>query len=253
MLDKRRSWKEDFARFFESPSREALRDLIRDHAGELDEYDFKLAWPAFSKVARHIIAMANSGGGAIVFGVQEKDDGSFEPKGLESMVDKADVQRGLSSFLPGQIGYEVVNFTYSASEYSALVGKTFQVLIVDDLPQYLPFTSKGAGDGIREDTIYIRRGTSSERANYEELQQILNRRIETGYSSRNELKLEQHLAELKALYQQVPRYRSIIDQLAVMGALYEPNPRFPKEDLPDFVLKLIEAKKKIIESIVLRR
>jgi hypothetical protein len=33
--------KEAFARFFEDPSREGLRDLFRDHLGEANEFDFK--------------------------------------------------------------------------------------------------------------------------------------------------------------------------------------------------------------------
>lgn len=33
--------KEAFARFFEDPSREGLRDLLRDNLGETNEFDFK--------------------------------------------------------------------------------------------------------------------------------------------------------------------------------------------------------------------
>jgi len=32
---------EAFARFFEGPSREGLRDLFREHLGEANEFDFK--------------------------------------------------------------------------------------------------------------------------------------------------------------------------------------------------------------------
>jgi hypothetical protein len=248
----RRSWKEDFARFFESPSREGLRELLRQHAGEADEYDFKESWPAYAKVAKHLLALANSGGGALILGIREQDDRTFEPVGLEALLDKAELQKGVARFVPHQLEYEVLDFAFSESEYPTLVGKRFQVVFVDYTPRYLPLISMAAGNGIERDTIYVRRGTSSERASYDELQSVLNRRIETGYSSRGELDLAKHLAELSALYEHVPRYRHMLSEVSLLGNLYEKNPRFPQEDFPGFVLRLIEKKKRIVESIVSR-
>jgi hypothetical protein len=59
---------EGFARFFEEPRRENLRELLRDTAGEYSHLDFKREWPETWKLARHILAIANSGGGSLVSG-----------------------------------------------------------------------------------------------------------------------------------------------------------------------------------------
>ncbi len=196
-------YKEDFARFFESPSREGWRDLLQGQLGELDAVDFKQNWPSASKLARHVIGLANTRGGCLIAGIAEKDDKSFEPVGLASFMDKADIQKSVKKYLPVQLKYEIFDFAYEDSEYPKLIGKKFQVLMVEDKPQYIPFIARCDGDGIRENALYVRRGTNTEEANYEELQEILNHRIETGYSSRGEFDLNRHLSELNSLYRHI--------------------------------------------------
>jgi hypothetical protein len=55
----------------------------------------------------------------------------------------------------------------------------------------------------------VRNKTETVEANYEQLQGIINRRIQTQYSSAAELTLEEHLAQLKLLYSNIERYRYI--------------------------------------------
>jgi hypothetical protein len=45
-----KSWKEDFAHFFESPSRETLRELLRNTTGEYDDLDFTRHKPPGTEV-----------------------------------------------------------------------------------------------------------------------------------------------------------------------------------------------------------
>ncbi len=155
---------EALARFFETPTRETLRELLRTHFGELDGCDFKAEWPPhLSNIARHILGIANSGGGVIVVGMAEKeDDKSLQPVGLTTLLDKAKVHKGVEKFLPHnlQSGFEVLDFSYPASEYPVLEGKRFQVLLIEDDPLHLPYVCCWNGDKIREAAIYIRRGTS---------------------------------------------------------------------------------------------
>ena len=78
---------EGFARFFEQPTREGLRELLKQNFGEQDYLDFKKQWTSLSKIAKHIIAFANSGGGCIVLGVEQTND-ELEAVGLDSILDK---------------------------------------------------------------------------------------------------------------------------------------------------------------------
>lgn len=261
----RKSVNEHFARFYETPTREGLRELLEHHYGEFAYCDFKKEWPTWAKTARHILAFANSGGGALVMGIAEKN-ASFEPVGLDNPIDKAKIINGIKPFLPATLmdGIEVLDFNYQASEYGSLVGKTFQCLLVFDFPEHLPFLSMSEGDGVKAATIYVRRLSASEPANHDELQKVLNRRVETNYSSKTEMELQVHLAQLKTLFANVERFHLRIKKptqfgTAMMGlarlgeAVFgehetSPNPEYPIEDFEAFVVRMIALKKRRIAA-----
>lgn len=192
---------EGFAKFFEAPTRSALRAVIKDSIGETDYLDFKTDWPEYTKLAKHILALSNSGGGALIVGVSENDDGTHEPTGLKELRDKEKVSKGIKKYLPESLSYEVLDFTYEDSEYARLKGKKFQVILVEYTPKHIPFLSKKAGTNIQDNAVYVRRGTNSDEATHEELQKVINERIETGYSSAHLLELPDHIEQLKALYE----------------------------------------------------
>ena len=92
---------------------------------------------------------------------------------------------------------DIQNFSYEASEYPKLIGKKFQVILIPSEPIHLPYVAMSEGDGIRNNAIYIRRGTNTEEANYDELQRVINRRLETAYFSQSELDARAHIEQLK--------------------------------------------------------
>jgi len=263
MSAKRKTFKEEFARFYESPTREDLRELLRNNLGEFPNIDFKEQWPEYPNLARHLLGMANSSGGCIVIGVSEKEDKTFESKGIDSLIDKTIVINGIKKFLPNLLltDLEIVDFSYEAAEYPKLVGKKFQAVIVDGDPKALPFIALADGDGIRNNAIYVRRGPSSEDANYEELQRIINRRIETGYSTQIDIDLRTHMEQLKILYSHIDKYHvrstgSIFEameaiSMSVLGTQEKvPNPAYPKETFDEFVVGMIEKKKRRIAILL---
>ncbi len=245
---KNRGWDEDFAVFFESPSRGKLRKLLKNHNGERNEYDFKGNWPAFPKVARHVLGFANSGGGCLIIGVAEQEDKTFVPTGIEKLQDKTDVHNRIKNFLPDQLEYDIIDFSYEESEYPKLIGKKFQVLLVEDMPEYIPFVSEKDGDGIRENAIYSRQGTSTKEASYAELQKMFNYRLDTHYSSKGEFELKEHLSELNTLYRNIPRLYDPLKE-AVFRTGFR-NPQYPTESFEEFVKKMIDEKKEIIQRII---
>lgn len=188
-----------FANFFAQPTKEALRELLRRNIGETDYLDFKSAWPDLPKLAKHILALANSGGGAVIVGVMQETDGRLTPCGISSLKDKASLVPPLNAYLPKTLEYQVLDFSFSASEYPALIGKSFQVLLVEDAPKHLPFLSLKDADGLRSNAVYVRAGTSSTEAGQLDLQSVINRRIETGHSTQTALDLDKHLGQLRSL------------------------------------------------------
>lgn len=242
MTTDNKGFHEEFSRFFEKPSREGLRGLLQRNYGEFDFLDFKQEWFVYPKLARHLLGLANSGGGCLVFGVAEKDDKSLDPVGLTAFRDKADVQKGIQKFLPAQLEYQVVDFgPYEASEYPAIEGKKFQVVFVLDHPEHIPFVAEANGDGIRKAAIYVRRGTITEKATYDELQNVLNRRLATGYSSQREIDVERHLAELRVLYRRVGGILALAEFAS------------PFDGFTAFVVRMIEIKEGLIRDLLLMR
>lgn len=265
-----RDFYEKFARFFESPTREGLRELLEYNYGEQNNLDFKQELPSFSKLAKHFLAFANSGGGCIILGVAQKEEEGLVSVGIAEVKDKAEIDNGIRSFIPVELKYEILDFCFNSAEYDQIIGKKFQVIFIDDKPEYLPYISKKDGESIRQNTIYIRKGTRSQEANYEELQKIINRRVDTNYSSTSELKLEEHLAQLKILYTQIEKFHyrrknaSLTENglskmlssfaLAISSTIGEreaiPNPDYPTEDFEEFISRLITQKKKKVEYVL---
>jgi len=162
--------------------------------------------------------------------------------GIDKLIDKADIQKGIQKFIPVQLKYESLDFSFEDSEYPKIIGKKFQFVLVEDTPAYIPFVANDGKD-IRKNAIYIRRGTATEEANYEELQEIFNRRLETGYSSQREFNLEKHLGELECLYRHIPRFD--FDTLPSLASMMDPFNVFVKQE--------IKEKKEIIQAIILRK
>lgn len=62
------SQEEKFAEFFEAPSHDKLRELLRTNRGEFEYIDFKEEWPSKCHLAKAILAFANTGDGCLVNG-----------------------------------------------------------------------------------------------------------------------------------------------------------------------------------------
>ena len=253
-----KEFKEIFAKFLKNIDRVDLRVLLKDHLGETNYLDFKETWPEKEKLAKHILGLANSGGGIIVIGVKEQEDGSFIPIGLDKIRDKSEIIKSMKSYLPQDLEYEILDFFYQDSEWDILKGKKFQVLIVKDLPERIPFLSLKDGKEIKKNVIYYRDGTNTEPATYEQIQKIINRRIDTSYSTTKEMELRSHLNQLKELYDAIPKYCtkfpwSIHSFEIILDITKERNPKYPEEDFEDFIIKMITLKKEIIRKLITGR
>ena len=161
----------------QEPTWDHVREFLQDQTGEHNAIDFKQEWIEKDKLAKLMLALANYGGGIVVFGVHENGDKTFSCDGLKELQAKEQIGAWIKPYLSSSLKYDVYDFSYQTSEYEALKGKQFQMLFVEDTPQFLPFISRKEGSSIKPATIYIRRGTSDEQVTEEELSHILERRM----------------------------------------------------------------------------
>jgi hypothetical protein len=161
-----------FAKFFENSSRQALRDLLKNNAGESAHLDFKGEWPAPADLARHILGMASTYGGALVIGVEEHSDKSMHPVGVYEIKDKIQTHQSIIKFLPTDLegAVEILDFNFPGSEYPVLKGRSFQVVIVHHDDAKGPFVSEADGKDVRRAAIYVRREGGTGEATHDELQ-----------------------------------------------------------------------------------
>jgi predicted HTH transcriptional regulator len=205
--------------FIKNPSHESLKDLLLHNTGETDFLDFKTKWTEFSKMAKHVLAIANSGGGCIIVGVSQNDEGSISLTGLneDDFLDKADIDNKLANLLPKYLKYRTEDFYFSGNQQT-LSNKRFQVLIIEYDPKYVPYTSVVQRNELRYGAIYVRQGTKSLEATNDRLVEIILRKVQSGGSGVNEYTLKEHLDQLKELYeeqasQKENEYRQFISEL----------------------------------------
>lgn len=253
-------------KLLQEPTLDKFRDFLHAETGEHNSIDFKKQWIENASLAKEMLALANSKGGIIVFGVAENEDSSIYINGLPEIKDKAVISNEIKNFISSNLKYEIYDFSYTSSEYKALENKKFQILFVEDVPKYIPFLSKKESGTLKQNIIYIRRGTSCEIANEEELNAILDRRIQYLYPYEGKpLILEEHLHQLKILYKMIEKnhvyyknsplikifspFRSNTN-LSLREKVVETNTFYPDESYDKFISRIIIEKKKKIERIL---
>ena len=259
-----------YDQFLKEPTKDNFRDFMKKSCGELNEMDFKETWIDKGPLAKIMLAMANNGGGIIVFGVKENEDNTFDILGLDSLKDTADISNSISRLVSSSLDYEVFNFVFDSDVYGKFENKKFQIMVIHDTPERLPFVSLGQSEKIEKDVIYVRRGTKSEKATSEEINRIIERKIATIYSENTDMSLDQHLEQLKKLYSELPQKIQVLVRKGTqpnfaaalkvfgerIGALYgttdeyeeKDNPNYPDEGYEAFILRMINAKKLKIEK-----
>lgn len=258
-------------KLLQEPTLDRFREFLQSETGEHNAIDFKQEWIEKDKLAKLMLALANYGGGIVVFGVHENEDKTFSCDGLKELQAKEQIGAWIKPYISSNLKYDVYDFNYQASEYEVLKGKLFQILVIGDTPEFLPFISRKEGGNIKPATIYIRRGTSDEQVTEEELSRILERRMKHIFPVTGKpLILEEHLEQLQILYDhikstiskkkhQIPNpffqtmtmiptftYGSIIDAVHET----EKNPLYPEESYEQFIATLIDKKKKKIERVL---
>lgn len=196
--------KEDIARFVSEPTLDGLQDLIRYFGGEFDQYELKESWPVIPRIAKAVLAIANSGGGVIIFGIR---DATLEPIGLTEFASKQAVFETFKTYLPSPLLNEIslLDFEYTETSYPPLLGKLIQVLAIPDLPEAIPFVCEDEwhkdDQHIRRGSIYVRSGTNTREATYEQIRALINRRLEALSPQSSTRRVRSELEQLELLHQ----------------------------------------------------
>ena len=205
--------------FLISPSRESLKELLLNNTGESDYVDFKSSWVEWTKLAKHILAISNSGGGCLILGVRQEDDGSLTLRGLtdEDFYDKADVDNKLQHLLPSYLTYRTEDYLFQSEVDPLLHSKRFQALIIEYDPRYVPFTSVVTKGELRDGAIYVRQGTKTIEAGNEHLVEIIMKKVHLNGYERSMKSLEEHLSDLRTLLKEFHssadvRYRQYVEE-----------------------------------------
>jgi hypothetical protein len=155
-----------------------------DHRSETESVEFKASFdPASSaewiEIIKDVVALANSGGGVIIFGVA--DDGTFSDFdcGPLSKIDPADLTNKIAKYSGQQFaGFEFVDVACGERRLFAI--------LITAVRYPLVFCKAGTYDigggkqktGFSAGTVYFRHGAKSEPANTDDLRAFVERCIE---------------------------------------------------------------------------
>lgn len=245
------SIKDDLEEFFAAPSKDKLPNLLQAEK-EYDYLDFKSEWHEKSKLARHILAFSNSGGGAIIIGVDEKSDGGLKSEGVDDPLDESDFGNKVEKYIPDNAHnqYIINTFSYGDIYDDEISGLTFQVVFIEGAGELAPLVATNGGKSIDEGSIYVRRNTKSAVANYEEVQSLLKKSQESEIGKET-AELHEELRQLRTLYSET-NDSMLFSSTSMMFAGYlidkQSNFNFSGRAYEKYIMELIEKKKKKIEN-----
>lgn len=253
--------KDSLMNFFKKPTIEEFDEFLKKNMGEANGTEFKSEWIDLEKMCKIVLAIANSGGGCIVIGVTQLD-GSLISDGIKNGTkDAVEFSNVIENYIPQRIlnKIELKDFFYDNDVYGELKGKKFQVIFVDVSDADLPIVcNKDYGKYLKEGEIYVRRGTGTEKANYEELQAIINRSANAKCREIKNITLKEELEQLQQLYDCIPlsinkHSFSAFNQSQLILSLWgkQENKIVPEKSYEQFLVDLINEKQEKIRKIVI--
>ncbi|MYL33258.1 hypothetical protein GLW05_06545 [Pontibacillus yanchengensis] len=231
-----------------------LKRLLEEYYGEKNDIDFKKEIIEYQKISKIILAMANNGGGVVIFGITD----DHKPVGAEK-VDATDFNVGIRKYVPENLKYEDYYVDYKEDEmYGEFSGKTFLILYIPQQYRFAPFMAiKKSGEVIKDNVIYIRKNTSNGIASQTDINEIIEKRIYEEYNDLSELTLETHIEQLKTLYKYSPKSigvtlgekvgNQISQSITVDNKI---NEHHPQESFNAFIGDLIKRKKNKIKQYI---
>ena len=165
------------------PAREKRVEAAVAAESESTSVDFKERFDPKSardwcETVKHIIAMANSGGGCLVFGVRDNGTPSgWDPKPILA-VDPATVTDKVSKYTTRQFAeFAIVDAKRHGESVAVLVVNEARVPIVFSKPGMYSVDGRRQKRAFAQGTVYFRHGAKSEPGTTEDLTGVLERRL----------------------------------------------------------------------------
>lgn len=159
--------------------------LARARAGESQVLDFKAEFEdctrGWCELVKDIVAMANTCGGLIVFGIS--DDGEPTQADVSNVrkIDPARITDKVACYSGVQFaGFKLRPYEQGGGEFPAIEIVPVKSLIVFNKPGTypLPEDKQKQKTAFAQGTVYVRHGAKSEPANSDDIRQFVDRRIE---------------------------------------------------------------------------
>ena len=141
----------------------------------------KIAPRGWCEIVKDIVAMANSRGGLIVFGVSDNGKPSNVDVSNVWKIDPARLTDKMASYSGVQFaGFRLLPYEHAGATYPAIEVEPAESLIVFNKPGTypLPDDKNKQKTAFSQGTIYVRHGAKSEPANSDDIRQFIDRRIE---------------------------------------------------------------------------
>jgi hypothetical protein len=249
--------KDSLLTFLKEPTRENFSTFLEENIGETNNVDFKAEWIEIEKIVQLLLGMANSGGGCIIIGVAE-NEGTMEIKGITGNIyDSAEFIKKVAKYFPNSLvgNIQLINFFYDHDVYGDLKNKKFQMVYIQLEDEMLPVICEHESRCFKKGDIFIRRGTSTEKINYEELNILISQKVEAINSKVTNEGLQEELQQLKILYDSIPSTisNSSFSALKQSQAFLQifgkrENKIYPEESYEQYLVNIIQKKKKKIEK-----
>ena len=239
--------------FFQNPTRDNFVNLILKNTGEQDNLDFKEEWIDEQKLAKRMLGIANVGNGAIVFGLKELKEGTFEPVGLKQLMDKSIISSKIKKYLPKELKFDILDFNFTGENYSKLPNRLFQILFIFSKNENLPYPLETGFEKIERGTIFYRKGTETLLADTEAYNVMFSKRINAEKTIQKSLEFKDHLEQIKLLYEYYTKaslYGDYSNSVILGFALFQKDIFNQRDSFEKFLSEMIEKKKKKIEEIL---
>lgn len=167
-----------------SAKRDSLIKKAENARRESKYIDFKEGFDSASKrewckLVKHIVAMANSGGGLIIFGLGNGGKPSGEDLSSINSVDPSHITNKVKKYTDIEFdSFEFCQVVRNGASYPALLVEGVSIPMIFTCPGTYPVDAKKQANEFVQGTMYFRHGAKSETGNSNDIRACIERELQ---------------------------------------------------------------------------